>query len=175
VRASSGREGRSGHRHEMLGITMQRTAQSPGAADKEDAMSRQRSSLRVGSRRLLIYLATLVAAGAVAQESGTQSRGGRPFAPGATSTQVSPAVPPQAAVTSAPSKRPRVALALAGGGARGGAHIGVLKVLEELRVPDRAAARPFGYPSELQPPWPSRIAGHRRGPIRASIRVLQSF
>jgi NTE family protein len=32
-------------------------------------------------------------------------------------------------------KRPRTALVLAGGGARGGAHIGVLKVLEELRVP----------------------------------------
>jgi NTE family protein len=31
--------------------------------------------------------------------------------------------------------RPRVGLALAGGGARGGAHVGVLKVLEELRVP----------------------------------------
>lgn len=30
---------------------------------------------------------------------------------------------------------PRIALVLAGGGARGGAHIGVLKVLEELRVP----------------------------------------
>ena len=35
----------------------------------------------------------------------------------------------------APLKRPRIALVLAGGGARGGAHIGVLKVLEELRVP----------------------------------------
>ncbi len=33
------------------------------------------------------------------------------------------------------SPRPRVGLVLAGGGARGGAHIGVLKVLEELRVP----------------------------------------
>src|SRR5689334_10113522 len=31
--------------------------------------------------------------------------------------------------------RPRVGLVLAGGGARGGAHIGVLKVLEELHVP----------------------------------------
>ena len=31
--------------------------------------------------------------------------------------------------------RPRVALVLAGGGARGAAHVGVLKVLEELRVP----------------------------------------
>jgi len=35
----------------------------------------------------------------------------------------------------ATAKRPRVGLALAGGGARGGAHIGVLKVLEELHVP----------------------------------------
>jgi NTE family protein len=36
---------------------------------------------------------------------------------------------------SASSRRPRIGLALAGGGARGGAHIGVLKVLEELRIP----------------------------------------
>ena len=33
------------------------------------------------------------------------------------------------------AQRPRIALVLSGGGARGGAHIGVLKVLEELRVP----------------------------------------
>ncbi|WP_428771518.1 patatin-like phospholipase family protein [Vibrio sp.] len=32
-------------------------------------------------------------------------------------------------------KRPRVAVVLAGGGAKGAAHIGVLKALEELRVP----------------------------------------
>src|SRR5690554_1904717 len=31
--------------------------------------------------------------------------------------------------------RPRIGLALSGGGARGGAHIGVLRALEELRVP----------------------------------------
>jgi NTE family protein len=31
--------------------------------------------------------------------------------------------------------RPRIGLALSGGGARGGAHIGVLKALEELQVP----------------------------------------
>ena len=31
--------------------------------------------------------------------------------------------------------RPRIGLCLAGGGARGGAHVGVLKVLEDLRVP----------------------------------------
>ncbi len=33
------------------------------------------------------------------------------------------------------SERPRVCLVLSGGGARGAAHIGVIKVLEELRVP----------------------------------------
>jgi NTE family protein len=32
-------------------------------------------------------------------------------------------------------RRPRIGLVLSGGGARGAAHIGVLKVLEELRVP----------------------------------------
>src|SRR5690348_13630394 len=37
--------------------------------------------------------------------------------------------------TTPPKERPRIGLALAGGGARGGAHIGVLKVLEELHVP----------------------------------------
>ncbi len=34
-----------------------------------------------------------------------------------------------------PAQRPRIGLALSGGGARGAAHIGVLKVLEERRVP----------------------------------------
>jgi NTE family protein len=35
----------------------------------------------------------------------------------------------------APPRRPRICLVLSGGGARGMAHIGVLKVLEELKVP----------------------------------------
>jgi NTE family protein len=73
-------------------------------------MSRQSSVLaaRAIGRCLAACCAALVACGAIAQES------------------TSPAVP---------AKRPRIALALAGGGAKGGAHIGVLKVLEELRVP----------------------------------------
>jgi NTE family protein len=33
------------------------------------------------------------------------------------------------------AKRPRIALVLSGGGARGAAHVGVLKVLEEMHVP----------------------------------------
>ncbi|HOL38615.1 MAG TPA: patatin-like phospholipase family protein, partial [Rubrivivax sp.] len=39
------------------------------------------------------------------------------------------------AFTSAAAERPRVGLVLGGGGARGAAHIGLLEVLEELRVP----------------------------------------
>ena len=33
------------------------------------------------------------------------------------------------------AERPRIGLALSGGGARGAAHIGVLEVLEEMRIP----------------------------------------
>ena len=40
-----------------------------------------------------------------------------------------------AARAAEPPQRPRIGLVLAGGGAKGGAHVGVLKVLEELRVP----------------------------------------
>ena len=39
------------------------------------------------------------------------------------------------AVSTGTSSRPRIGLVLAGGGAKGGAHVGVLKVLEELHVP----------------------------------------
>jgi NTE family protein len=39
------------------------------------------------------------------------------------------------AATGSSGARPRIGLVLSGGGARGAAHIGVLKVLEELRVP----------------------------------------
>jgi NTE family protein len=47
------------------------------------------------------------------------------------------AQPPQAPQSPAgvTAARPRIGLVLSGGGARGGAHIGVLKALEELRVP----------------------------------------
>ena len=39
------------------------------------------------------------------------------------------------AQAAAVAQRPRICLVLSGGGARGAAHVGVLKVLEELRVP----------------------------------------
>ena len=51
-------------------------------------------------------------------------------------TQPAIAAPAQAPAPAAtPAKRPRVGLVLAGGGAKGGAHVGVLKVLEQMHVP----------------------------------------
>jgi NTE family protein len=52
--------------------------------------------------------------------------------------QGTPDTAPQAAA--APLHRPRIGLVLSGGGARGVAHIGVLKVLEEQRIPIDAIA-----------------------------------
>jgi NTE family protein len=52
---------------------------------------------------------------------------------GAAQAQTSPQ-PPAAAPASAP-ERPRLGLVLSGGGARGIAHVGVLKVLERERIP----------------------------------------
>src|SRR5258708_26908753 len=55
-----------------------------------------------------------------------------------------PAKPPAASPPS-PAPRPRVGLALSGGGALGMAHIGVLQWLEEHRIPvDRIAGTSMG-------------------------------
>ena len=60
----------------------------------------------------------------------------------ATATAAEPQTPP---VADPQAKRPKVCLVLSGGGARGLAHIGVLKVLDELRVPiDCIAATSMG-------------------------------
>jgi NTE family protein len=53
---------------------------------------------------------------------------------------VTTGVPAQEASPAAAEPRPRIGLVLSGGGARGAAHIGVLKVLEENRVPIDAIA-----------------------------------
>ncbi len=42
---------------------------------------------------------------------------------------------PDSPVVAADTSRPRIALVLSGGGARGAAHVGVIRVLEELQIP----------------------------------------
>ena len=51
------------------------------------------------------------------------------------SAQPGGAADPAAGAPGSPGARPRIGLVLGGGGAKGGAHIGVLKVLEEMRIP----------------------------------------
>lgn len=56
----------------------------------------------------------------------------------ASATADNPSIPP--ATSSTPGHRLRVGLVLSGGGARGAAHIGVLKVLEQMHIPIDAIA-----------------------------------
>jgi NTE family protein len=51
-----------------------------------------------------------------------------------------PAAPASAVAAADAQHRPRIGLVLSGGGARGAAHIGVLKVLEQMRIPIDAIA-----------------------------------
>jgi NTE family protein len=78
---------------------------------------------------LVVFASWLPPAAAADQPKGL---GGGPAVAPAAPVDPAAAAPPLAAV---PTPRPRIGLVLSGGGARGAAHIGVLKVLEELRVP----------------------------------------
>jgi NTE family protein len=77
-------------------------------------MLREKSHLRTIAISISISLATIACNVAHAQQGAT---------------------PSGTAAPAATSPRPRIGLVLSGGGARGAAHIGVLRVLEELRVP----------------------------------------
>ncbi len=63
------------------------------------------------------------------------ARADEPAEASAASTASAASAPSTSAPLPAPPRRPRVGLVLGGGGARGAAHIGVLEVLERLRVP----------------------------------------
>jgi NTE family protein len=83
---------------------------------------------RFGALRLLLAVQCLAfAAAAHAQAVDDQVAAAQPAA------AQPPAVQP-------PAARPRIGLVLSGGGARGAAHVGVLKVLEQLHVPIDAIA-----------------------------------
>jgi len=87
------------------------------------------------------------------------------------------------------SARPKIGLALSGGGARGAAHVGVLKVLEELRIPvDYIAGTSMGaivgglYASGMSPDeieqalvemdWDSVLKDNQQRPDRSFRRKL---
>ncbi len=84
-------------------------------------------AIRVATTGATSALILTVCAGAYAAGSPAQGQ------PAFSSSQPLPAVPGAPATTT--GGRPRVGLVLAGGGAKGGAHVGVLKVLEEMHVP----------------------------------------
>ena len=85
------------------------------------------------TQQIAIALAALLATAA------SGATGTAPAAPATSPAAASGAFDSTAAApnatTALPAKRPRVGLVLAGGGAKGGAHVGVLKVLEQMHVP----------------------------------------
>lgn len=100
----------------------------------------------VVSLSLSVAVAVAVISPANAQEVGDSINGqaGTPLTPGVSIEQPAP---PRGNVDELKSQaqRPRIALTLAGGGGRGGAHIGVLKVLEENGIkPDFVAGSSIG-------------------------------
>lgn len=78
----------------------------------------------------------LPAAGTAATDSGSASAAASAAsAVSAASAPADGAASPVCVADGGPSGRPSIGLALSGGGARGYAHLGVLKVLEENRIP----------------------------------------
>ena len=90
---------------------------------------------RLGALSLILLAAPWLAAPAIGSAQEPAPAQPAPLAQPATPAQPVPPEPSAAA-----AHRPRVGLVLSGGGARGAAHIGVLKVLEQLRVPVDAIA-----------------------------------
>ena len=82
--------------------------------------------MRFGIRAAAAAAALLASAGVAAQES-------EPAEPERADAPL--AGPAFAAAAPAAPERPVIGLVLSGGGARGGAHLGVIRALEELRVP----------------------------------------
>ncbi len=85
--------------------------------------------------------------------------------------RTAPDAPPPGAAPSAPARpqgRPRVGLALSGGGARGFAHVGVLRALESMRIPvDCIAGTSAGSAVGA-----AYATGHAPDEIEASLRSV---
>lgn len=87
---------------------------------------------------------------------------------------ISNAQEPATAQPAAAQQRPRVGLVLSGGGSRGTAHIGVLKVLEQLRVPvDAIAGTSMG--AVVGGLYASGLSAHEIESIMTSINWQDAF
>ena len=95
-------------------------------------------SLRGILNSLLAVLLLAMASGTNAQTAADDASPAKPQP--RQGADVSGVTGAQGAATAAPGHRPRIGLVLSGGGARGAAHIGVLKVLEQLHIPIDAIA-----------------------------------
>lgn len=88
------------------------------------------------TQQIAIALGALLATAAAGATGSTPPASATSPAASTAGFDSTPAVPvaPVAPVAK-PANRPRIGLVLAGGGAKGGAHVGVLKVLEQMHVP----------------------------------------
>ena len=107
-------------------MTSERSSRRAGT----ETVRRVRRGRRAGLRQAVA--GTLLFAGAALAQDATQRAAAGTTPPGAATPAPAGAQP---ATMPAIPGRPRVALVLGGGGARGAAHIGVLEVLQQLRVP----------------------------------------
>jgi NTE family protein len=87
---------------------------------------------------LLLAVASLAVAAAVAAQAPPPAPAANPSAANPSAANPSAANP--SAANPPAARRPRIGLVLSGGGARGVAHVGVLKVLEDMHVPVDAIA-----------------------------------
>ena len=107
-------------------MTSERSSRPAGT----ETVRRARRVRRAGLRQAVA--GTLLFAGAALAQDATQRAAAGTTPPGAATPAPAGAQP---ATMPAIPGRPRVALVLGGGGARGAAHIGVLEVLQRYRVP----------------------------------------
>ncbi len=107
---------------------------------------------RHGALRLIFALVALAVAAAVAAQAAPDP----------------PRLQPE------PPHRPRIGLVLSGGGARGAAHVGVLKVLEDMRIPiDAVAGTSMG--AVVGGLYASGLSAHQIEKLMNSINWADAF
>ena len=103
---------------------------------------RQHSSARRAPRLMIIRLLACVGVACLSNPGSCNAGVATAVAAGAGGSPISTPAPAQYTPVTPPATqpRPRIGLVLSGGGARGGAHVGVIQALEALRIPIDAVA-----------------------------------